>query len=76
MMEKFQQNQLLSVPSLYIVEKFQRSSDHPILKYFIHISLDTHFFISFKYLKYYFLIDHHCNIMSETLDSVAFVGIV
>ena len=37
-----------SEPSLFIVEKFQHSSDHPILKYF---SFDTHFLISFKHFK-------------------------
>ena len=65
------------MPSLYIVEKFQCSSDHPILWYFYAILVLIHIssFLS-NTLKYYSLIDHHCKIMSESLFKIAFVGIV
>ena len=60
-----------------IIRAIQHSSEHPILINFPVILVATHIspFLSNTW-KYNFLIDHHYKTVSETLDRVAFVGIV
>ena len=54
-----------------------KSSDHPSIKYFYAVLLQTHsFYFLSRTWEYNFLTGHHSETKSESSDSVAFVRIV
>ena len=63
------ENLWISEPSLGILEKFQRSSALPIIKYNCVVYIfESTVLVIYLYLKIYFPIDHHCKIQSELSD--------